>query len=170
MSWFRWWAGTVNDPKWRIIAARANCRPGDCLAVWAYLLEIAKDGDGDISKADPEECAVVLGYDHLLVETIIAAMRDKGLIADGRLTAWEKNKSGRIDDFRLTAEWRALREVIFARDDYTCAYCGERGGCLQCDHIIPVSRGGANDPENLTTACSYCNQSKRDKLLSEWTR
>jgi hypothetical protein len=112
MSWFRWWAGTVNDPKWRIIAARANCRPGDCLAVWAYLLEIAKDGDGDISKHDPEECAVVLGYDHLLVETIIVAMRDKELIADGRLTAWEKRQPKREDGSAERAKaWREHKKT-----------------------------------------------------------
>jgi hypothetical protein len=112
MSWFRWWAGTVNDPKWRIIAARANCRPGDCLAVWAYLLEIAKDGDGDISKADPEECAVVLGYDHMLIETIIVAMRDKELIADGRLTAWEKRQPKREDGSAERAKaWREHKKT-----------------------------------------------------------
>jgi hypothetical protein len=112
MSWLRWWAGTVNDPKWRIIAARANCRPGDCLAVWAYLLEIAKDGDGDISKADPEECAVVLGYDHLLVETIIVAMRDKELIADGRLAAWEKRQPKREDGSAERAKaWREHKKT-----------------------------------------------------------
>jgi hypothetical protein len=112
MSWFRWWAGTVNDPKWRIIAARANCRPGDCLAVWAYLLEIAKDGDGDISKHDPEECAVVLGYDHLLVETIIVAMRDKELIADGRLTSWEKRQPKREDGSAERAKaWREHKKT-----------------------------------------------------------
>jgi hypothetical protein len=112
MSWLRWWAGTVNDPKWRIIAARANCRPGDCLAVWAYLLEIAKDGDGDISKADTEECAVVLGYDHLLVEAIIVAMRDKELIADGRLVAWEKRQPKREDGSAERAKaWREHKKT-----------------------------------------------------------
>ena len=34
--------------------------------------------------------------------------------------------------------------------------------------IIPLSRGGSNDPENLTAACFECNNSKRDKLLEEW--
>lgn len=65
-------------------------------------------------------------------------------------------------------EWRVLRETIFDRDNYTCTYCGDRGGRLECDHIVPVSRGGSNDVENLTTACFDCNRSKRDKLVSEW--
>src|SRR5262245_27205687 len=45
--------------------------------------------------------------------------------------------------YRLPAgEWRLLREAVFARDDYRCQYCGARGGRLECDHIVPVARGG----------------------------
>lgn len=98
MSWLRWWTGTVNDPKWRIIAARANCRPGDCVAVWAYLLEIAKDGEGDIAAADAEECAVILGYDMETVEAIIAAMRARHLIEGQNVAAWAKRQPKREDD------------------------------------------------------------------------
>lgn len=65
-------------------------------------------------------------------------------------------------------EWKELRKTVFARDDYTCAYCGERGGKLECGHIMPVSRGGEHVLENLTTACFKCNRSKRDKTVSEW--
>lgn len=35
------------------------------------------------------------------------------------------------------------------------------------DHIIPRKRGGTNAFENLALACSRCNQSKGDLLLSE---
>jgi hypothetical protein len=64
--------------------------------------------------------------------------------------------------------WTKLRKATFERDNYTCTYCGERGGKLECDHIIPVAKGGTHDPENLTTACFKCNRSKRDKTLEEW--
>lgn len=64
--------------------------------------------------------------------------------------------------------WVKLRAETFARDDYTCRYCGERGGRLECDHIQPVSRGGSNDPENLATSCFDCNRAKRDKTVEEW--
>jgi len=65
-------------------------------------------------------------------------------------------------------EWRELRSEVFKRDDYTCTYCGERGGKLECDHIHPVSKGGGHDLENLTTACFPCNRSKAGKTLEEW--
>ena len=48
-----------------------------------------------------------------------------------------------------------------------CVACGtdER---LQVDHIIPVSRGGTNDLDNLQMLCKSCNASKRDKTMDEW--
>lgn len=70
---------------------------------------------------------------------------------------------------RLTGpEWQKLRAEVFSRDDFTCTYCGERAGRLECDHVIPASRGGSDELDNLATACFACNRSKRDKLLSEW--
>jgi len=66
------------------------------------------------------------------------------------------------------SNWRELRETIFQRDDYTCQYCGQVGGELHCDHVVPLSRGGTSDPENLVTACPHCNASKSTKTLEEW--
>lgn len=66
------------------------------------------------------------------------------------------------------SEWQRIRSKIYARDDYTCQYCGERGGRLECDHVFPVSRGGETTEENLVTACFACNRAKRDKTPEEW--
>lgn len=66
--------------------------------------------------------------------------------------------------------WSALRCRVFARDDYTCRYCGVRGVKLECDHIVPASRGGSHHLSNLATACFTCNRSKRDRLVEEWRR
>jgi 5-methylcytosine-specific restriction endonuclease McrA len=66
------------------------------------------------------------------------------------------------------AAWTQLRAAVFERDDYTCSYCDERGGRLECDHILPVSRGGLDAMGNLATACFRCNRSKRDKTPEEW--
>lgn len=89
-------------------------------------------------------------------------------IADGY---WRPN-AGHIDDpqsRRLTSiEWTVTRKKVFERDGYKCAYCGKRGGHLECDHIIPISRGGSNDLENLTTACRPCNRAKSDMTVEEW--
>ncbi len=60
--------------------------------------------------------------------------------------------------------------ALFRRDSYMCAYCGkkgEKGLYLTKDHIIPLSRGGKDDWNNCTTACSRCNNRKNDKTPDE---
>ena len=62
---------------------------------------------------------------------------------------------------------------LFARDGYSCQYCGQhrselRGRAfLTRDHVVPVSRGGANDWGNVVAACSTCNNRKGNRLPSE---
>lgn len=55
--------------------------------------------------------------------------------------------------------------------DHECAYCAVtfRVEIMQVDHIMPMSKGGAHCRENLTIACSHCNQSKNNRILyKEW--
>ena len=61
-----------------------------------------------------------------------------------------------------------LRQVIFARDNYTCQYCGCSGDEteLEIEHIIPISKGGNNDIRNLCTACKNCNRKKGARILT----
>ncbi len=61
------------------------------------------------------------------------------------------------------------RRLIYARDQYTCQYCGGRfpPAQLTLDHVIPKSRGGTKTWENLVTACRRCNQRKGDRTPAE---
>jgi 5-methylcytosine-specific restriction endonuclease McrA len=62
---------------------------------------------------------------------------------------------------------------LFARDAYTCMYCGRHREELKGrqfltrDHVVPQSRGGNNAWENVVTACSPCNNRKGNKLPVE---
>ena len=40
---------------------------------------------------------------------------------------------------RFSFEYRAWRESVFKRDDFTCQFCGVRGGEINADHIKPFS-------------------------------
>lgn len=51
-----------------------------------------------------------------------------------------------------------------------CYYCGCKLTKYHVDHVIPLSRGGSNDPSNLVLACPSCNTSKGDRLPSEWIK
>ena len=52
------------------------------------------------------------------------------------------------------------RRNILRRDRYRCQYCGIHSDELTTDHIMPRSRGGEDSWENLTTACTRCNNRK----------
>lgn len=61
------------------------------------------------------------------------------------------------------------RKNIYLRDGYRCLYCGERfqAGELSWDHVIPRSKGGSSDWDNLVTACKQCNHRKADRTPEE---
>lgn len=58
---------------------------------------------------------------------------------------------------------------IARKFDYCCAYCGTKPARLDPDHVVPLSRGGANTPANLLPACNLCNSSKCAMTLAEWS-
>lgn len=57
------------------------------------------------------------------------------------------------------------RRTLFARDHFSCQYCGATAECI--DHVHPRSRGGTHVWENVVACCRRCNLAKSDKLLSE---
>ncbi|MCE5329649.1 HNH endonuclease [bacterium] len=64
--------------------------------------------------------------------------------------------------------WYKIIKEVFKRDDYTCQYCFQVGGKLECDHIIPFSKGGTDTMDNLITSCRKCNRQKKDKTVEEF--
>jgi len=61
------------------------------------------------------------------------------------------------------------RQNIYARDRYRCQYCGVRFPSeeLTYDHVLPRSRGGRTEWENIVTCCVNCNRKKGGKTPEE---
>jgi hypothetical protein len=61
-------------------------------------------------------------------------------------------------------------DLLFKRDRYTCAYCGNRfhRQALTRDHIRPRSAGGEDVWMNCVTACFACNNAKGSKPVHEF--
>jgi 5-methylcytosine-specific restriction endonuclease McrA len=62
-----------------------------------------------------------------------------------------------------------LRDFIKKRDNYTCQICGDsiyKNPHIEfhIDHIIPVSKGGITEENNLQTLCASCNLHKSNKI------
>jgi 5-methylcytosine-specific restriction endonuclease McrA len=57
---------------------------------------------------------------------------------------------------------KITRRAVFARDDWTCQYCGARSN-LTVDHVIPRSKGGLSSWDNIVASCAPCNRRKADR-------
>jgi hypothetical protein len=168
IEWFRWWhANSRNGSPGNIsvnailvadIAHSCAIEKKCCYPNWREVQKTSSLGNDEFMEAftELERLRIVFsGFPSLLLSLV-----DKWPIPP---------MFGRMPILRPSAEvWNKIRANIFKRDNYTCQYCGEYGKKLECDHVIPVSRGGSHQDDNLVAACFKCNRSKRDKLIEEW--
>jgi len=59
-----------------------------------------------------------------------------------------------------------IRYQVLTRDNSRCQQCGasaRNGASLHVDHIVPVSKGGTTDLNNLQTLCETCNLGKSNR-------
>ncbi|MGE7939881.1 HNH endonuclease [Bacillus paramycoides] len=80
-------------------------------------------------------------------------------------------KDGVIKRCDYIPQW--LKRGVFMRDKGRCQICGtDLKRILQLDnkenydHIIPLERGGINDPTNFQLACEHCNKSKGARSMT----
>lgn len=94
MEWLKWFVGATTDPKFAVIARRSKQNMASVIAVWAMLLERAGQADerGEVEGFDCEGADIVLGLEDGAACSILQAMQDKGLIANGCITNWDKRQ------------------------------------------------------------------------------
>lgn len=73
---------------------------------------------------------------------------------------WKGGRNSVNDTIRKSLEYKLWRKAVFERDNFTCIWCGQRGGKLNADHIKPF----AYFPElrfaidNGRTLCIECHK------------
>ena len=102
IDWFRWHHGSVNDPKFGLVARKAAARVGDVIAVWALILEQASANTerGLFGAIDCEATDFLLGADDGTTARILEAMQGRALVDGERVTRWEERqpKRERVDN------------------------------------------------------------------------
>lgn len=80
-------------------------------------------------------------------------------------------QDGRLARAQHFNKW--VRDLILNREGGLCHYCSQPVAILSLsnqtydiDHMVPIARGGTNDPTNLVLSCSKCNNKKRAKAQS----
>lgn len=72
-----------------------------------------------------------------------------------------------LKEFVPQSEYPAFtRFNVFLRDEWECQYCGGefKTHQLTFDHVIPRSKGGGTNWENIVAACRDCNGFKANKM------
>lgn len=99
---------------------------------------------------------VIDAYDNVLIHSATQAYKLPSV-----LMIVSKNKRKKEINFS--------KRAIFYRDNYTCAYCGDRfkPSELSQDHVIPACQGGTKCWENIVTSCRECNSKKGGRTPDE---
>src|SRR5881394_3745771 len=105
---------------------------------------------------------------------VVLLLKDKAELLDQ--AAWRLHSEHRTHPrptvIRLTAyvkvprdthRRKITRRAVFARDSWTCQYCGARSN-LTVDHVVPRSKGGSSSWENIVASCAPCNRRKGNSL------
>ena len=133
--------------------------------------------------------AELLPYDDCDVDRLLTQLHEHGFVlryaSDGRpclqIINFEKHQQphykepdsiippplGHVDGPEITfGVSPEQRTRILARDGGRCRVCSttER---LSIDHIIPRSRGGSGEDDNLQVLCLSCNASKNNRLAAD---
>lgn len=84
---------------------------------------------------------------------------ERRLEVNRRRSQREKNNGG----FHTIDEWRILK----AQYNWTCPNCKKQEPeiVLTRDHIIPISKGGSSNIENIQPLCKSCNRHKYTAII-----
>ena len=115
MDWFRWHHGSVNDPKFQLVARKSGASVAEVIAVWATLLESASMSDtrGNLGQLDFEAIDCFLGLTEGLSQNIKSVMSERGLLDtdSNTVSSWKKRQPARErEDLTSTDRVRAYRE------------------------------------------------------------
>jgi 5-methylcytosine-specific restriction endonuclease McrA len=116
-----------------------------------------------------------------------AAAHSKELVA--KAAAWAATHPERTRELKLQAAHKRRARKLAAPGQHTHAdilrlFERQHGHCVACnsalvktgkgkyhvDHIMPLTRGGSDGPENLQLLCPHCNLRKNAKTPEQWAK
>jgi len=128
-------------------------------------------------QVDNEE-AIKVGKEHWIIVVSTHKHFIEGFFLDNLIEVhkrkWNNIKNGKNKKKKRngrTPFTKSIRHEVLKKDDYKCVECGatKEERCLHVDHIIPISRGGTDELDNLQTLCEGCNLAKKNRIINRKT-
>jgi hypothetical protein len=173
MEWLRWYAGTVTDPKWRVVAAESGQPLAVVLSVWALMLERAGGNEqarGTIAGWSDRVGAAALDLGADAVARVREAMQ--GLVLDGdRVTGWEKRQPKREREDSSTERVRRYRERQEAERHETPCNAMKRLEESREEEVTTAVETALGDSEFETAWTTYPSRSgdnPKRRALKAW--
>lgn len=141
-----------------------GCRCADCRAAWAAYYRDYRERNQERTREIAREARARWRE----------ANRDKWR---EQRRAYAKTPTGRAIKRRAQLRRRGVetvpyrREDIYIRDEGICHLCLEpvREEDFSIDHLVPISQGGPDSPENVAAAHFLCNSLRSDSPLTPIT-
>lgn len=80
------------------------------------------------------------------------------------------SQNGRLPRAKSFPKW--LKDLLIKREAGCCYYCFKPvvttnliNKTHDVDHVVPIAKGGSNDPTNLAISCSSCNSQKKANIV-----
>lgn len=113
--WFRWYEGTAEDGKFRVVARMSRVTVRDVIALWAFILEDAAHLDHrGVCKRNEDFMASILDFEDGTVERILEAMESVSMISVGHgditICNWNKRQFESDSDPTASRRQREKRE------------------------------------------------------------
>lgn len=177
VDWIRLSTSLFENPKIKVIETYPK---GDSLvSLWIRLLCMAGriNNQGMVYIAEnvpytPEMLAAVTGKPKELVKQGLELFQQLDMISVGEkgfieILGWNKHQNVEgLDKIREQNKLRQRKHRAKKVSLDKCVYCGEPATGV--DHIIPKSKGGSDDDNNLVPCCSDCNMHKMTQTVTDF--
>ena len=87
-----------------------------------------------------------------------------GISKNKEYISWLKNKRNRLKKIAIGSHTFGEWEILKAQYNWICPCCNKKKFLTE-DHIVPLSRGGSDNIENIQPLCKSCNSKKHVKIV-----
>lgn len=178
LPWVKWFAADwLAEPELAKTSLEAR-------GLWAEVLNLMFHSDSETLTGTPDQLSRMLrclpsefasALENLSATTVAEIEQRNGVIKftcrrlqrEAAIRRGGRNRSAKLRERGGgdPERWAAIRVDILRRDNYLCAYCGNKARTV--DHVYPKARGGTEDSWNLVSACMPCNVTKSKRTPQE---